>query len=246
MHATTRTIAASAVVLAAALGLSGCWFMGPPQTHADDAVVTDAVTAIEIDDPAGAVTVRGVAGATEVSIERTLHYFGAERSFDATHEVDGGTLVLHGCGRNCSAEYVLEVPEGLDVSGSTANGAVELSGVHDVDVSTSNGLVELDGVTGSVEASTSNGRVVGRGLTGGGIRAASSNGAIELHLETPQDVSAETSNGSIEVDAPPASYRVDTATSNGGVEVDLANDPDGEFTFDLRTSNGSIRVGEAG
>ncbi|GLI26367.1 hypothetical protein ARHIZOSPH14_06090 [Agromyces rhizosphaerae] len=241
-------LAAVVVAGAAAFALAGCGLVeqfGPPQSFSDDATVTDEVTTIDIDRPAGGVTVTAVRGATEITLERTVRYWGIDRDIDETHEVTGSTLVLHGCGRNCMVDYVLEVPEGLDVEGDTTNGAIELTGVADVSVTTSNGRIELDDVSGTVEVETSNGRVIGSDLNGNGIDASTSNGSIELELGTAQDVTARTSNGPIELRVPDGPYAVETDTSNGSVDVDIATDPNGEFTLDLRTSNGSIKVFES-
>ncbi|WP_353808884.1 DUF4097 family beta strand repeat-containing protein [Agromyces sp. SYSU T00194] len=241
-----RMLLGGAVAALAVFGLAGCGvvaeFVGPPQSFTDDTTITEAVTAIDIDHPAGSITVQSVRGATDISLERTVRYRGVDRDIGETHEVDGSTLVLHGCGRNCSVDYVLQVPEGLDVEGETSNGAIALSGVADAQVSTSNGRIDLEGVTGTVDVDTSNGRIVGSDLTGDGIVASTSNGAIELELGTAQDVTATTSNGPIELRVPDGPYRVETDTSNGRVDVDIATDPNGEFTLDLQTSNGSIQV----
>ena len=109
---------------------------------------------------------------------------------------------------------------------------------------TSNGRIELEEVAGTVAAETSNGRINGRDLNGDGVRVSTSNGAIELELGVPQDVEASTSNGAITLEVPPESYRVSTDTSNGATDVEVANDDDGRFSLDLRTSNGSITVTE--
>ncbi len=207
----------------------------------DEATVDAAVSEIELDDTDGGVTVRGVEGATGITLERTIRYRG-DRTFDETHSVDGDTLVLGGCGRNCSVKYTLEVPAGLDVSGHTENGEIDLTLVHDVDVETSNGLITLDGVTGSITADTSNGRIEGSGLEGDGIEASTSNGAIQLELDVAQDVEARTSNGSIDLTVPDGSYRVNAETSNGRTDIAVPNDSSGEHTLDLSTSNGSITV----
>ncbi|BDZ55102.1 hypothetical protein GCM10025870_21750 [Agromyces marinus] len=221
--------------------------IGPPRTLSDDAAVGESITAIRIDDPVGSVRVIATAGTSGASLERTLRYRGADRRFDATHSVEGDTLVLGGCGRNCSASYVLEVPEGVDVTGRTSDGAIELTGVGEVEVATSNGRIELDGVSGGVDVETSNGRIAGRGLEGDGIRASTSNGAIELTLGVAQDVVASTSNGAIDVTVPRgAGFSIETETSNGRVEIDVDEDRDGDHHLDLRTSNGSIRVVEGG
>ncbi|GAA1955888.1 DUF4097 family beta strand repeat-containing protein [Agromyces allii] len=240
---TARTLTIGAVAAAAALMLSGCGLLAPPERFSDDETLDDTVHTIEIDQPDGSVIVRGSAEATGIEVSRTVSYRG-ERTVGATFEVDDGVLVLSGCGRNCTVDYTIELPAGVDVRGATTNGEVSLTGVNEVDVSTANGRIELDDVTGSIEVETSNGRVEGRGLSGDGIRASTSNGAIDLRLTTAQDVEARTSNGAIDLEVPTegAGYRVTTDTSNGSVDVDIDEDSDGEFTLDLATSNGAITV----
>ncbi|HEY1104857.1 MAG TPA: DUF4097 family beta strand repeat-containing protein [Agromyces sp.] len=239
---TTRTIALAGTVAVAAL-LTGCAWLQPVERFSDDASFDEPVQSIEIDEPDGAVHVEGVEGVGSVAVERTVSYRG-QRPTRETVEVRDGVLVLGGCGRNCSVEYTVSAPAGVEVRGSTTNGAIELANVAAVDVETSNGRIELDGVTGTVDARTSNGRIEGRGLTGSGIRAVTSNGAIDLRLDAAQDVEARTSNGAIDLAVPTdgATYRVDAGTSNGSVDVGIDDTDDGEFTLDLSTSNGAIRV----
>lgn len=239
----SRTIAIGAVAAAAALLLSGCGLLTPPERFSDESTLGEQVHTIEIDQPAGRVTVLGDDEATEIEVSRTVSYHG-DREVGSTFEVDEGVLVLSGCGRRCTVEYSISLPPGVDVRGATSNGAIELTKVNEVDVATNNGRIELDDVTGSIEAETSNGRIEGRGLAGTGVRASTSNGGIELRLSAPQDVEARTSNGAIDLAVPTgsASYRVTTDTSNGSVDVDIDEDSDGEFELDLATSNGAIRV----
>ena len=243
MTRTARTIAIAAVTAAAALALSGCGLLTPPERFSDESTLDEQVRTIEIDQPAGGVTVRGDEDVDDVEVSRTVSYRG-DREVGSTFEVDDGVLVLSGCGRRCTVEYTIVLPIGVDVRGATSNGAIELTKVGEVDVSTNNGRIELDDVTGMIEVETSNGRIEGRGLAGTGVRASTSNGGIELRLDTPQDVEAHTSNGAIDLAAPEgdAGYRVTTDTSNGSVDIDIDEDSDGEFTLDLATSNGAIRV----
>ncbi|MGH3704299.1 MAG: DUF4097 family beta strand repeat-containing protein [Agromyces sp.] len=243
MIRTSRTITAGAVVASAVLLLSGCGLLTPPERFSDESTLDDQVHTIEIDEPAGSVTVRSDEDATEVEVSRTVSYHG-DREVGSTFEVDDGVLVLSGCGNRCTVDYTIELPPGVDVRGSTSNGAIELTKVAEVDVSTNNGRIELDDVTGAIEVETSNGRIEGRGLAGTGVRASTSNGAIELRLSAAQDVDARTSNGGIDLAVPTdgVGYRVTTDTSNGSVDVDIDEDSDGEFALDLATSNGSIRV----
>jgi len=233
--------AAATVLVAGALG--GCAFLAPPKTFSDTATVEDAIATIQISDNQGSVTVRGVEGATETTVARKVSYRG-ERPEGETHSVQGDTLELRGCGPRCSVEYTIDVPAGADVRGQTSNGAIKLRDVGQVEVGTSNGRIELEDVQGTIDVETSNGRIEGDDLNGDGIRAESSNGAIDLELGTAQDVEARTSNGAIELTVPADSYRIATETSNGSTDLRVANDPDGRFTLDLRTSNGSITVRE--
>ncbi|MFF2370450.1 DUF4097 domain-containing protein [Agromyces sp. NPDC058110] len=243
MDRTARTIGVGLVAATAAMVLVGCGLLQPPERFRDDATVEGTVRTIEIDEPDGSVVVRGDADATTIEVARTVSYRG-ERTVGETFELDDGVLVLSGCGRNCTVDYTIDVPAGVDVRGATTNGAIELTAVHEVDVSTANGRIELDDVTGAIEAETSNGRVEGSGLAGTGIRVSTSNGAIDLRLATPQDVDARTSNGAIDLAVPTdgAGYRVTTDTSDGSVDIDIDEDSDGEFSLDLATSNGSITV----
>ena len=238
------TLAAAATVLVVG-GFGGCGFLQPPRQFSDETTIDDTIASIELTDPAGSVTVRGVVGATETSIERRVSYFGQERSIGETHSVGGDTLELGGCGRRCSIAYVIEVPDGVDVNGSTANGSIRLRAVGEVDVQTNNGRIELEDIAGDVQVETSNGRIDGRDLNGDGVRAVTSNGAIQLELGTGQDVEARTSNGGIRITVPEGdTYRVTADTSNGRTDIGVANDADGRFSLELHTSNGPITVDE--
>ena len=240
MFRTAMTIGVTAFAVGA---LSGCVFFQPIERFSDEATLDDTVATIEIDDPKGAVIVRGDEDTTEVTVSRTVSYRG-ERPDDETFEVDGDVLLLAGCGRNCKVDYTVEVPSGVDVRGTTQNGAIELEEVGEVEVRTSNGKIELDGVDGRVDAETSNGRIIGKDLNGDGVRAQTSNGSIELVVATAQDVEARTSNGSIDVTVLSATYTVTAETSNGRTDIGVANDADGEFALELHSSNGSITVEE--
>lgn len=243
MNRMLRAAVTAAVTVLVAGALGGCAFLTPPKVFSDTTTVTDAVVTVQIVDNQGSVTVRGVEGATETTVARQVSYRG-DRPEGETHEVQGDTLELRGCGRRCSVDYTIDVPAGADVRGSTSNGAIKLRNVGEVEVGTSNGRIELEDVEGRVDVETSNGRIEGEDLNGDGIRAETSNGAIDLSLGVAQDVEASTSNGSIELTVPADSYRVATETSNGGTDIGIANDPDGRYTLDLRTSNGSITVEE--
>ncbi|MEU2792201.1 DUF4097 family beta strand repeat-containing protein [Streptomyces sp. NPDC007100] len=223
--------------------LGACGFLNQ-STYEDDATLTARVTSVRLDNGNGSVTVRGKKSLGKVSVHRKLAYRG-DRPEEASHRVENGVLVLGGCGDDCSVGYTVDIPADLPVTGETSNGAVRLSQVGDVRVRTSSGAVELDGVTGTVDVRTSNGRIHGRGLQGGGVEAETSNGAIDLVTGTAQDVRAKTSNGAVTLVVPGGEgnrYRVSADTDNGHKSLGVPDDPAGKHRLDLVTTNGSITL----
>lgn len=238
----SRSVAAVGIA-GVALLTTGCGIIGPTMRTEGSAELDASITEVRIDSSSGSVKVSG-GDDDEASLEWAVST-RANRTIGPTYSIDGSTLVLNGCGRWCSVDYTVRVPEGVDVTGRTANGSIDLSDVGEVDMRTTNGKITLDGVSGRVQASSSNGRIEGEGLVGTGIEVSTSNGSIELELASAQDVSAESSNGAIEVRVPDGSYRVETQTSNGREEVRIPKSDTGRFLIDLRTSNGPITVGPA-
>lgn len=234
-------VATASAVAGVVLLTTGCGIIGPTVRTEGSATVDEAVTEVRVDSSSGSLTISGDAGGDRAELEWTV-VTRANRTIGPMYSVDGGTLTLPGCGRWCSVDYTVSVPEGVDVRGRTANGAIELSDVGEVDMRTTNGRISLDGVSGAVAAESTNGRIEGEGLAGTGVDVSTSNGSIELELEVPQDVSARSSNGSIELRVPDGSYRIETETSNGPEEVRVPRSDNGRYAVDLRTSNGAISV----
>lgn len=240
------TVAVTIAVAVGAAGLAACG-AGPARTLEDDATLARKVTSVRLDTSSGSVELRGAEDSREVSVHRAVEYRG-DRPEKATYRVEDGVLVLGGCGRRCSVDYTVELPAGLPVTGGTSAGRIDLSQVGDVRVTTDNGRIDLDGVTGTVDVRTTNGRITGRHLTGGGIRAETSNGAIDLTPGTPQDVRARTSNGAVTLTVPAGRYAVSARTSNGDKPIGVAGaEPgaSGAHRLDLVTSNGDITVRSA-
>ncbi|MEU8679901.1 DUF4097 family beta strand repeat-containing protein [Streptomyces sp. NPDC048611] len=234
------------ILALAAIGtvaLSSCGLLAG-KTFQDDATVSRKITSVRLDSGSGGLTVRGGKGGSTVAVHRAVSYHGA-RPEGAGHRVEGGVLVLSGCGRNCSVDYTLDLPAGIPVSGRTSSGSVELSKVGPVKVTTSSGDIRLDGVTGTVDARTSNGRITGHGLSGARITAETSNGAIDLTPATAQNLRAKTSNGAIRLRLPKGPYRVSAETGNGEEHIGIAQDPAARFQLDLTTSNGDITANAA-
>lgn len=223
-------------------GLSACSLLHGT-TFDDDTTLARKITSVRLDNDDGGVTLRGRKDLEKVSVHRKVEYRG-DRPEDTAHKVENGTLVLGGCGANCSVDYTVDLPAGLPVTGATSAGAIELSRVGDVDVTTDSGHINLSRIT-DVAVRTDNGEVTGHGLAGGRIRARTSNGAIKLSPSTPQNVRAQTSNGSITLTVPQAHYRVSAQTDNGDTDIGIPDDPSGAYRLRLETSNGKITVTSA-
>lgn len=237
--APARILAAVAAAALTLTAMTGCGLL-PRSTFNDDATIDDRVDSVFLSSDSGAVSITGVEGLTAVTVSRVIKHLGSPPG--STVSVEDGELVLDGCGNNCDVSYTVEVPAGTPVSGSTANGLIELRNLGDIDVSTDNGRIELVDIEGEIEASTSNGRIHGTGLSGGDIEVETSNGSIELTLSTPQSVQGTTSNGAIELTVPPGSYRVDASTSNGRTDIGIDSDANADTEIELRSSNGAITV----
>jgi hypothetical protein len=241
MRTTFRTTIAVGGVAIGAIALSGCGVL-PAHEVNDKATLTDTVKSVHLDVPSGSVALRGEAGATAVTIEREIRFWGTKRDVGESYTISGDELVLRGCGRNCTVDYTILLPADVDVSGQTSNGEIELTAVNNVDVSTSNGAISLEEVTGRIKATTDNGAIEASELRSSGITAKTENGRIELELETAQNVRASASNGSITVRVPTGSFAVSAETDIGSKNIEIAHDPQGSFALDLATSTGSITV----
>ncbi|MDH6707439.1 hypothetical protein P3T27_004176 [Kitasatospora sp. MAA19] len=234
-----RRYAGALVVAGLAAGaLSACNPVGT--RFSDDATVSDKITAIKLDTSAGDITVHGKAGATQAAVHRDIEYRSGKPG--ATTRVDGGVLVLSGCGRNCSVDYTVELPPGLPISGGTSSGGVKLSQVGEVSVHTSSGDITLDDVAGPVDVRTDNGEIKGTSLKGDRVSAKTDNGGIKLTPGKAQNITAKTSNGEINVTVPTSSYHVTASTDLGEKHIGVQSDPNGKYRLDLGTNIGEITV----
>lgn len=139
--------------------------------------------------------------------------------------------------------YRIDVPSAFDLSLETSNGSVAVTGVKGrIDAESSNGALRLTDIGGRVSARTSNGSVHvalnGRQWDGDGLSVTTSNGSARLDLPDGYNARliAGTNNGSMTVDVPITlqgriSKQIDTTLGSGGA------------TIEVRTSNGSLRVG---
>lgn len=139
--------------------------------------------------------------------------------------------------------YRAEVPASYDLDLNTSNGSVTVTGVRGrIQLESSNGALKLTDLGGRVDARTSNGSVHvqanGSRWDGEGLSVVTSNGTARLDLPASYNANlvVGTNNGSLNVDFPVTvqgriGRRLETTLGSGGA------------TLEVRTSNGSVRVG---
>lgn len=177
---------------------------------------------------------RDLANAVTVTLERGLLRADGPR----------GTGLLRRTSWHVS--YRVEVPSAYDLDLESANGSITITGVRGtINAETANGSIKLADLGGTVRARTANGSthatVSGSRWDGSGLSMITSNGSARLDL--PASINAHlkvgSNNGSINVDFP-----ITVQGNIGGrrreIETTLGS---GGPTLEVRTSNGSVRVG---
>jgi len=135
-------------------------------------------------------------------------------------------------GSNLQVEYTVHVPQGAEVSASTVNGGVEITGLSGkVNAEATNGAVKLREMTGAVQASTTNGGIDAdlAKLSDAGIKLECTNGGIKLRLpaDSKATISARQTNGGIDVvgltldSTENSKRRLDARLNGGGARIDI-------------------------
>lgn len=213
-------------------------------TTEDEGSVPAEIKEFRVSGGAGSVEIRPSAG-SQIEIHRKVYYLNP--FFDGKPEndywVDGDVLHLDtGCGGRCFcvADYVIDAPAGVRVSGELSTGSFRLTATSTVDVKTSTGSITLTDVTGDVTAQASTGSIKAEGLRSTNIDTKTSTGKITLDLAIPANVRARTSTGGIELAVPQGGYQIDTNTSR--TDIGVQHDPTAAHRLDLSTSNGKIVI----
>ncbi|KAA9153067.1 DUF4097 domain-containing protein [Amycolatopsis acidicola] len=198
----------------------GWWW--PSSAH-EDRQVTVQVSSVQLDIVSAEAHVRA-ADVSTTTVRQEFRYHGGKPS-DA-FRVEGGKLVLTGCGHNCSVDYEVVVPRGTTLSGTSTSGDINAEGLASTDVSSTSGEIHITDAAGPV-------------------RAHASSGDITVAERTAADVQAETSSGNVHVTVPSASFRVVCDTTSGDQRIDIPTDPAGAHLLDLRATSGDVSVSPA-
>jgi len=218
------------VALGSALTLTACGtdldlgkvgFGGEQAVQSYD--VTDEITALHANTGAGEIVINE-SDRTGVHVTETLHWRG-DKPQDG-HQVDAGTLTLRYRCHDCSVDYEVEVPKGLDVK-----------------VDSGSGTITLRQLTGPVSAATGSGDIEARGLAGRQVTATTGSGEVKLRFAAaPDNVHVETGSGEGAVWVPSGSYNVTADPGSGEREVSVVQDPSSPRTVVVKTGSGDARV----
>lgn len=224
----------------------------------DEERLTGPLTSVLASGGSGSVTVQRTPGASAVTVSRTVHYRGDEPT-GRWDRLDGTVLRLDGrCGADCWVDYVVTVPDAVDVSAALGSGDVALTGVGRVQVSTGSGDIRISAATGSVAADAGSGDVTladlrstvtanaGSGdvrvdAAGGSVTTHSGSGDTRIRTSTAVDVRARTSSGDLVVTVPSGSgYRVEADSGSGDANVSVASVAGAAHRLDLATGSGDL------
>ena len=140
-------------------------------------------------------------------------------------------------------DFVVEVPDGVELDAVTVNGDVDIRGLASrVEATTVNGSIEIE-TRGSARATTVNGGITARlGRIEGSLEFTTVNGSVDLTLpgSTNADVEMSTVNGSIETDFPI------TVRGRWGPRSARGEIGEGGSMLEVTTVNGSIRLQRGG
>ncbi|MFI9811038.1 DUF4097 family beta strand repeat-containing protein [Saccharothrix variisporea] len=255
-----RVVWAVVGVVALVGALAGCVRL-VQEKFSDQGRVTEKVVAVRVQNDSGRVTVRGSDAATSVEVKRTVEYpRNTDKPSGTTYRVDGDTLVLDDCGRNCSVDYDVTVPgKDVKVVGGNGSGDVTFERVGSVDIEVGSGDVHVRDVSGSVKVENGSGDVdvsdVGGSFKGnvgsgrakltdmrGEVSVVDSSGDVEVGMAAVQPVRAESGSGKVEVRLPKGVYRVEAESGSGERSVGVATDPAAKVSVVVKSGSGDVSV----
>lgn len=145
----------------------------------------------------------------------------------------------------CDVQLTVEVPAGVEVSGKTGSGDLQVEAIDgDVTLAAESGDVHLADLSGAVEVSGGQGDIVGEGLRAAVLSASASSGDLELAFAgVPASVWLETRSGDVTLTVPKAAYDVRIGASPDEVSVSgIDRVADAPATIEVASDSGDITV----
>ena len=252
-----RRTGALTLIAVAATALSGCaGVIGATMTYNDTekAKITDIV----LSGGSGDVTITTAAVDT-TTIKRVIR---RTTNPGESYHLTGSTLNIDtSCGMDCSVNYEIQAPPGVNVRGALHSGDVHLDGIGTTDIQVTSGDMWINNASGPVKVKATSGDISVTGAkcmvsavaTSGDIRAIDPAGAVDVkatsgdvqvHLAIPHSVTAHVTSGDVDVTVPRGSYNVLTRTNHSGDTSlhGMVSDPASKNVLDIQTSSGDVNV----
>ncbi|MEU6215532.1 DUF4097 family beta strand repeat-containing protein [Streptomyces sp. NPDC047023] len=189
--------------------------------------IKEAVTALHVDNAAGAIEV--VPGGDVVKVSEKYEYNGARPR--TQHSVKGEGLWLEntGCGSDsiqCSVSYRIQVPPSMATQLTIGGGDIKVAGLS--------GSTHAKAGGGSIEITDSSAKSVTAHVGGGDITAS--------FAGKPDKVDASASGGTATVRLPQGTYDVNATTKGGQRTVRVPTDSASPHKVEAHTRGGSVTV----
>jgi Toastrack DUF4097 len=233
-------MAATAVLIVAAAGISGC---GPQFSATQDYTAPVPVDSLIVNDSDGSVSVTGGSG-SEVSVTATLTYNTTKPS--VTHTIQGQTLTLgySGCG-DCAVSFTVTVPRTDNVTVNDQNGDVTVASLAgDVAVGEDTGDVMMTDLTGDLSIQNEDGNVSGTSLSAGQASFQNGNGDIDVAFAAaPRQLKAAADTGQVTIGLPSGTaYRVNASSGVGTADVTVPQSPAAAHVVTATSTTGTVAV----
>lgn len=226
----SAAVAASAAILAlAGLALAVDWLA----THRSDAATYTApapVTRVVLEIASGGVVVRG-GNPDRLRVRRVERSSFGRRPRERRSLAGGVLRISSRCPKivlgGCAADYVVTVPDGVDLSVRTVGGTVRLAGFH-----------------GSAQVRTRSGDVEAEAFCGFGLEASSVSGGIRaIAACAPKRLDLRSVRGDVAAVVPTGRYRIAATTDTGRRRVRrVLPTPGARFGIDAHSSSGDVTV----
>ncbi len=194
------------------------------------------------DEDAGAEMLQNL----KVNMEREdgVWYISTEKLRQGRRHGNGFWSWLFGSsGTGYSVSYEISIPRKLDLDIHSTNGSLKVyGGMGRMRLETTNGKIVAEDVRGSLRCKTTNGSITARldKLFDDEMSFKSTNGSIKLYLpaDANVDIKAKTTNGSIKCELP-----IEREDYSSSKKLSGSINKGGPLVY-LKTTNGSIRIGE--
>ncbi|MBM7861476.1 DUF4097 family beta strand repeat-containing protein [Lentzea nigeriaca] len=221
----TRT---ALVALLVGAVLTACGIRIVKYEFTDDNVVAEKFTSVRVRTGSGIVAIRYVPGLSETKIHRKVEHNKDNRPTGVSHRIEGSSLVLDDCGRDCEVNYDVQVPSAdIAVQGDVGSGDVTLEGLTSVDYRTGSGRIVVQNIAGNVQVTSGSGDIDVRDIAGD-VKAVTSSGKFEA-AKVRGSLTADLGSGNITLDQLSGKTLVNTGSGNitgTAIDNDVTADAD--------------------